>query len=238
VSLRGLVAFTVAAVVAFGSDARAEEPLTPQAKDHFDRANAFYNGGKYDQAIKELEIGYALQPHSAFLYAWAQNERKRGRCDEAVRRYQQFLKHDITPEQRKAAEANIARCPVAPPKQDPPPPPPPPAASTYETTPWYRDRTGNLLAGSGAVVTGLGGVFFALSVIEHSKAKDAQDHDTYGDHIESARRDRFISIGCFTVGAALITAGIVHYARRDQHGIGVTAFVRGDGGGLALATRF
>jgi len=227
-------AFAVALVISLGGTAWADEPLSPIADAHLKRANELYDAGQYEQAIEELRRGLQIQPHSEFLYAWAQAERKRGNCREAVRLYNQFLERDITPQQREAAQTNIRRCPVEPMTS--------PKTTVEIDTPWYRDTIGNALTGGGALVAGFGGVWFYVSHRESERAdlyKVKLDFDRFDEENRAARRDRAISIASLAVGGALITAGVVRYVRRDRRRVvEVTAFVRGDGGGLALAAGF
>jgi len=99
--------------ICLAATARAA-PATPaskqQAKLHFERGNQLYSDGQYDQAIDELEAGYALDPRPDFLYALGQAERKRGRCAAAVRWYDAYLDTGPTPQRREAAQLQIDRC--------------------------------------------------------------------------------------------------------------------------------
>jgi hypothetical protein len=85
-------------------------------------------------------------------------------------------------------------------------------------------------------------VWLWLSFRNEARADRANhvDHDldAYAAAIEAARRDRAVGLAGLAVGGALVTAGIIHYVRRDRGRVEVTPFVRGDGGGLALAGGF
>ena len=87
---RGFISFATLVALAVPSLARAV-PTDPEAKAHLDRGNAAYGKGDYKLAVEEYRKGYAKQDDPAFLYTWAQAERKRNDCAAAVKLYQRYL---------------------------------------------------------------------------------------------------------------------------------------------------
>ena len=153
------VRIAVAAAIALAACAvaRAEPPsraAVAEGRRHFERGNALYQQGRYDDAITELLAGYAVDPRPDFLYAVGQAERKRGDCKAAIRYYQQYVDTGQSPQRTVAVLVQIDRCkqelaaaPVTPPSRagkppaatrepaatpTPPPPAPPPAVATPE----------------------------------------------------------------------------------------------------------
>src|SRR5262249_17380323 len=87
--------------------ARAQEALRPATHKRLDSAMKLYKEHKYDEAIKQLREGYALQGSPVFLFALGQAERMRGNCREAVIYYQAFLDAHPLPSQAKGAQLFI-----------------------------------------------------------------------------------------------------------------------------------
>lgn len=151
-----VVAWTVLAACAV---ARAEPPgraTVAEGRRHFARGNTLYQQGRYDEAVTELQAGYAVDPKPDFLYAIGQAERKRGDCKAAIRYYQQYVDSGQSPQRTVAVLVQIDRCkqelaaapsqssrppaatsePAAtPPPTTPTPAPPPPAVATPEPAP-------------------------------------------------------------------------------------------------------
>src|SRR5262245_21061361 len=101
-----LVALSLVHVPLFvGSrSASAEEPFKPAAQKRLETGMKLYKERKYDEAIKQLREGYAMQGSPVFLYALGQAERMRGNCREALIHYQAFLDSHPLPSQAKAAQ--------------------------------------------------------------------------------------------------------------------------------------
>ena len=123
IAVVGLVLVLVAAC----SVARAAPPgRAAEARRHFERGNALYQQGRYDEAVAELQAGYAIDPRPDFLYAIGQAERKRGDCKAAIRYYQQYVDTGQSPQRTVAVLVQIDRCkqelaagPVTPPPKAP-----------------------------------------------------------------------------------------------------------------------
>ncbi|HEX6838336.1 MAG TPA: tetratricopeptide repeat protein, partial [Polyangia bacterium] len=102
----------VFALVIVGGVARAEPTAraATEARRHLQRGNTLYQQGRYDEAVAELQAGYALDPRPDFLYAIGQAERKRGDCNAAIRYYQQYVNTGQSPQRTVAVLMQIDRC--------------------------------------------------------------------------------------------------------------------------------
>jgi len=137
------VRIAVAAAIALAACAvaRAEPPsraAVAEGRRHFERGNALYQQGRYDDAVTELLAGYGVDPRPDFLYALGQAERKRGNCKAAIRYYQQYVDTGQSPQRTVAVLVQIDRCkqelaaaPVTPPSK----PSKPPAATSEPVAP-------------------------------------------------------------------------------------------------------
>jgi hypothetical protein len=79
-----------AALLVGGVALADSEPMKPEAKSHFDAGIAAYQAGRYDEAIKELTDGKAIDPRPEFDYSLGQSERKRGDCRKANEYFQAY----------------------------------------------------------------------------------------------------------------------------------------------------
>src|SRR5262249_3222378 len=106
-----------------------------QARAHFLAGQGDYAAGRYEEALHEFEVGYALAPRPEFLINFAQTYRKLGRPHDAVVHIEQYLATGPAPaladEARRLLivvrqeEAQAPRPTPAPLVMAPPPPPPP-----------------------------------------------------------------------------------------------------------------
>jgi tetratricopeptide (TPR) repeat protein len=114
------------------------------AQRHFERGEALYVQGRYDEAIEELTHAYELSRAPELLFNIAQAHRMAGRCREAVIGYETYLRR--APRGRRAADARAllaelgpcadapASAAASPPIPEPTAPPPPPALATSPRT--------------------------------------------------------------------------------------------------------
>src|SRR5688572_23244252 len=100
------------------------EPMKPEARARLESGLKRFTAKEWDAAIAEFRAGYAIDPRPDFLYAWAQAERLRGNCPEAVKLYQEYIASGVTAAQAKMTADHLARC-----KDATPPPPPPPVVA-------------------------------------------------------------------------------------------------------------
>ncbi|MEZ4369112.1 MAG: hypothetical protein R2939_22935 [Kofleriaceae bacterium] len=220
--------------------ARADDaaPQTAEAQARFDAGTAAYQAADYDRAATEFAAGYAAEPWAGFLYARAQAERKRGRCDVATGLYQRFLAADPPPRARQLAEDALAACgdssppPITTPPPASTPPPvtsPPPEAVDLGPAPGFHHKLAVGLLAAGAISGGLA-TWSYLSA--RAAAADAERAPTFAEFEPLAERseDRLLLARVAGgVGAALVVAGVVRLvvhgpprraARRVEVGLG------------------
>jgi tetratricopeptide (TPR) repeat protein len=113
-------------------------------------------------------------------------------------------------EQPRGAE----RPPPAP-VSEPVPSEPAPVATTQHS-PWYRDALGDALVITGVAATV--GSFFAYRAAQSDldKAEDAGTLDAYNDLRDSAETKQLYTVVLAGGGLALVTAGVLRYALRDN----------------------
>ena len=97
--MRVPLSFVMLAALAGPSLADAKK----DAKVHLDKAAAAHKAGRYDDARKELEIAYTLDPQPALLYAIGQVHVMQGQCPQAITFYERFL--ESKPGEAQAAKA-------------------------------------------------------------------------------------------------------------------------------------
>lgn len=129
--------FIVLALLVASSVARAAPSQEELARSHFVAGEEEYARGRWQEALHEFQLGYALSPRPEFLINFAQVYRKLGDYDAAARECQRYLA--TAPPSQLAAQAERllqqikeeqAKAPPAAPSPQPPPPKPaPPVAS-------------------------------------------------------------------------------------------------------------
>src|ERR1700747_636344 len=87
--------------------ARAED--TTAAREHYQKGTAFFDLGKYADAIKEFEAAYEAKNDPAFLYNLAQAHRLAGNPEQALRFYRTYLRKNPKPPNRADIEEKIAQ---------------------------------------------------------------------------------------------------------------------------------
>lgn len=223
----------LSARVAHGEGVKAE------ARVHVARATELHNASKFREALDELKTAYALDPAPPLLYAMGQLHVSLGECEQAIAFYERFLA--MKPSARGAALAHeaIKTC-----KMNPPPPidaapadqparaviprpiievvmpPPPPPPRTVEAPParhWYTDHVANALVASGVVSGVVSLVVYRSAVGDRERANASASYDSYASQIERAHTKRAYAIGFGVGGAALATAGVLHFVLRDRN---------------------
>src|SRR3954467_4437432 len=71
--------------------ARAQD-ATSGAREHYQKGTAFYDLGRYQDAIKEFEAAYELKNDPALLYNLAQSHRLAGNAEQALHFYRTYLR--------------------------------------------------------------------------------------------------------------------------------------------------
>src|ERR1700747_3723892 len=87
--------------------ARAED--TTAAREHYQKGTAFFDLGKYADAIKEFEAAYEAKNDPAFLYNLAQAHRLAGNPEQALRFYRTYLRKNPKPPNRADIEDKISQ---------------------------------------------------------------------------------------------------------------------------------
>lgn len=234
-----LLGLVVALVVVPGlaiAEPPAREPSTnPSANQHFHVGNDAFNSGDFATAATEFEAAWKIDPVPSLLYAWAQAERNRGHCAEALELYRKYMYADITPNQLKATRTNIQICETqtAIPPSDPvkPQPEAPPAPEV-----WYRDRLVVGLSASGTVAVVIGITELVLASSSTTDAHHAMYLDQWNAYNGLATQRRRVGGVMLGLGAALIGGGVGVYLYRRDHAEPVMATT--DGHSIVIGARF
>jgi tetratricopeptide (TPR) repeat protein len=122
-------------VLAAASAARAAPSQEELARSHFVAGEEEYARGRWQEALHEFQLGYALSPRPEFLINFAQVYRKLGDYDAATRECEKYLAtappSELAAQAQKLLEQIKAEQAHAPPPSPPPPKPvaPPPAVT-------------------------------------------------------------------------------------------------------------
>jgi hypothetical protein len=125
-------------LVGWAAVASAKTPskkAAAEAQKHYDAGIAAYRAGQYEQAITELEAGYALKPDPDQLYNLGQACRLARKPERALEYYRKYLDEVPDAENKAAVEQRIADVEKELEKKNPPPPPPPEPRPVIETLP-------------------------------------------------------------------------------------------------------
>ncbi|MDX2092778.1 MAG: tetratricopeptide repeat protein [Kofleriaceae bacterium] len=250
-------------VCAVAGDAFADG--ASDAKVHVDKAMVAHREGRWEDAKAELEAAYALDPKPQLLYALGQVHVKLGRCEEAIARYEEFVRSGPPDAARESANQAIVTCKVAlahaeartqhevhaATETTAKPATAPamdvtaseasavPAVRAVER-PWYRDRRlGISLMGVGAASTVVGTLLYVRARGTVADAEDAPTYDEAARLVEDARRSRTMSVVLGATGIAMIAGGVVYLVRverRETRQVGVVPTT--SGGLVTLSGRF
>ena len=204
----------------------AADPLSPEAQNHRDAGVAAYSAKDFETASREFEAAYKVDHVPDLLYAWAQSDRLRGRCDLALPHYKQYLYSDIPTEYAEKARANIAECerqnPPPPPPRPPPPPhrvvsPPLPPSPPPDDQPWYTNKLGDGLAATGAISLLVGGIYLGKSSDTASHATTAPTLLDHRAALDTATTERRVGVVSIVVGAALVGTAVYVFLDHRRH---------------------
>ncbi|HEX6839700.1 MAG TPA: tetratricopeptide repeat protein [Polyangia bacterium] len=113
--------------------ARAAPSQEELARSHFVAGEEEYARGRWQEALHEFQLGYALSPRPEFLINFAQVYRRLGDYDAAERECQRYLATAPPSELAAQAERLLQQIreerPKLPPPTTPPKPSPPPVAA-------------------------------------------------------------------------------------------------------------
>ena len=200
------VVLVLVLVLVLDALARAQStgPTTDAARARMTAGDAAFHANDFATASKEYAAGYAAEPWSGFLFAWAQSERRRGDCVSAVKLYERFNATNPPAEVRQMSDDAIAACGGA--DQIVPPPRPKP--------PFQHKLAVGL--GAGAIVAG--GVAIGFYVASNSAADDAGRAASHPEAValyDKAQDRRLISQITGGVGVALATAAVIRFVLTD-----------------------
>lgn len=241
--------------------ASAQPSAEVTAKDRVAKGLEFYQAGNYDAAINEFKAAHAAAPSPTILFPWAQAERLRGNCRDAIDLYQRFIDSGPPQKQVDAATQNRQECveriqsadaaaaslvpgqtgdapatAVEEPKAEEPEGPVEPEPAPAPQKP-RRDALGWGLLGGGLGLAVLGAGLLGGAAAKESQAAGAA---TYGEFDGDKRSARALWAGgglLTGLGLALAIGGAVRLAVVKKRGGGVQAWFD-PRGGLGLGGRF
>jgi tetratricopeptide (TPR) repeat protein len=200
-----------------------------EAKVHLDKAGIAHKEGRYDDARKELEIAYTLDPNPALLYAIGQVHVMQGQCPQAITFYERFIASKPSEAQAKKAQEAIDTCKklqAEKPPEDTKPvviekPPEKiivekPVTVVTTTKPWYTDVVGDVLVGLGLGAGVAGAIFYRGALSDRDAADRVMSYEQYDQLIEDSDKKQRIAIVLSASAGALILGGVVSYIVRDR----------------------
>lgn len=204
--------------LAFGGSAvlADSEPL----RAHLSRARMHFDLGEYQEAERALRDAYQIDARPEILYAIAQAQRLGGDCVKARESYRAYMRGELTAEQRRLAEQNLALCANV---ADPPSPtvePPVEIETEVVTAPNAPSTLAYALTYGGIVLGALGLGVTAYAGLRIWDADRPTEYDAYLDWRETRLgRQRLAWGGVLSViaGGAATTAGIVLWRGRGRH---------------------
>jgi tetratricopeptide (TPR) repeat protein len=228
--------------------------LVEQAKAYFASGNEHYAAGRYEEAIRHFQAGYALVPRPNFLVNLGQSYRKVGdlvRAKEAYLAYVRALPQDSTLRDQALqvlAEIEVQlqerrpdeRASVRPPPPIPVLPAAPPPTADHEAPrlrvwPWVTGGAGLALAGAGLVFQ-----LRARSAGEQL-SELTRDGGIYDPALEDrGRRDQRIGVVLLAGGGLALGAAAVMFLLRGDGPLAASAERAGTarrGWSLALGAR-
>jgi tetratricopeptide (TPR) repeat protein len=112
----------VAAWLALLSPAPAEEPAESRARAHFEAAVRAQQGGRLEEALRELRAAWELAPYAGIRFRIAECEEGLGQTAEAIADYERYLTEAPRSSKRELVEARIHRLRGEATAPSPPPP--------------------------------------------------------------------------------------------------------------------
>jgi tetratricopeptide (TPR) repeat protein len=225
------------ALLVFSPTSNEERANEERANEHLQMGVQLFEDGEYERAISQFRRGYGTNPRPEFLFAWAQAERLRGRCDLAISLYDDFLATQPNERPAEAARQQIERCQreeadqktlavdstlIAPESEVPTAAFPAPTSSPspkesrsrrrgQDPRPWHRDPAGGALVGIGIVgVVGGAGMLGGGGSFT-ARAKGSVLLKDYQNDTRNARA-LYIAGGITTgIGLGLLIAGATRW---------------------------
>lgn len=229
-----VVLVAVALACAPGATAFAEDPpaspaepgaQVARARLHYQAGEKLYLLGRYPDALREFEDGYALAPRPEFLLNLGQVHRRLGDRAAAIAMFEQFLRAIDAADPRRAAVTDLLgelRAEFA--ATDGAGPPRAPAVTGVAalgtaaprgrapaSAPWYHDWVGGTLTGAGLASLAVGAGLFVPANATIGDA--AVDLDHYRD-ARDARTPRTVGLTLLGAGGVLVLGGAIRYLTR------------------------
>lgn len=85
------LAFALAPAGTAAAQGKPPSAKRKKARQHYDKAKAFQEAGRYDEAIAEYEEAHAAVPDPAFIYNVARCLHLAGEREEAIEKYEAYL---------------------------------------------------------------------------------------------------------------------------------------------------
>ena len=226
--------------------------LVEQARAHVEAGNQHYAAGRYLEAIREFQAGYALVPRPNFLVNLGQAYRKLGDLNRAKESYVAYVR--ALPQNsalRDQALQVLAEIEVQLQEQKPSTPSPPsvearPDAPVITPAPAADDPARETAGKTNYLAMGVAGAGLALAgtgLVFQLRAKSASDKltslDQQGQPFDPAlekrgRRDQRIGITLLGAGGAALATAITLYLLSDTEPEASSYALRPDGLGLKL----
>jgi tetratricopeptide (TPR) repeat protein len=191
------IAAALALVVALAPrTAHADDPLKPAAKVRFDAGVKLTSAARYDDAIREFQAAYEIDPNPVLFYSLAVAERLAGRCPAAVDYYERFLRSGPSRQRTEAARAGIEMC----------------SGARGSGPSWYRNPIVGVIAG-GVVGMVFGAGFLIAADGTRDRAALAQHSDDFEATLDRATVQRRTGAVLLVLGAALVGGGVAYHVK-------------------------
>jgi tetratricopeptide (TPR) repeat protein len=221
------LALAVAVIIAASTPAAADPKAESAAL--INKATEAHAAGRYDEALHDLTLAYALVPDPELLFAIGQVHMKLGDCASATTFYERFIATKSDAKEIAIARKAITTCKDHPPEKPVAPPPPPPADEPKQpappkpidvaaaplpriaTRPWYRDWIGDTLVIAGVGVGVAAALEYRSALASRDGADTASSYASYRDLLDRAHDRRNVAVGLAAGGGALVLIGVVHF---------------------------
>lgn len=246
--------------VAAASPAWADDPLAKpsnaSAREHLQQGNRLYRLREFEKAIDDYKAGVLIEDAPVFAYNLGQCYRQLGRYEDAIWHYQRFLDRAkptgaiaitvqgfVTDMKAELEKRAMTKPPTEPAQTSPPidvqrpSPHIAPVLVVREVEPWYADKVGWMLTGSG-VVAGLVSGYLLLDANDLDTQANTEDRQDVRAQLRDRASTRRWAGAISGIGAAgLLTLGIVKLAITTSPSSQPIA-VSITGSGFAVAGRF
>ncbi len=207
------------------------------AREHFERARAYYGQGAYREAVAELEAAHTLDPSAKDLvFNLGVVHEKLSDIDDALKWFQLYTTMNLVPQERERADAYIKRLEGAkrelaqksqsdePPAPVAGPSPSPPEPLTEPPAPSRRGRldAATLVAASVAVGTAAFATVLGIKALSDRPAnpfvlgKDGT-YAQVNDQVDQAHDEAIVADMGFGVSIAAAAAAAVLYFGRSKN---------------------